>query len=133
MSVSQAGDTTRVENGLMSLNTSEWAAHAATLSEQFPGVYPRIDPLLDWVVPRDETVERVVASLMPMLNCGLHSSEAQQLRRVLLDNPRIETMRELQDYLCGAEQAAEHRSAEMDLLAQFIERWAPPRLFGGPQ
>jgi hypothetical protein len=93
----------------------------------------RLDPLLGRVVPREETVERTVSLLMPLMNCGLHSSEAQQLRQVLLDNPRIETMRELQDYLCGVEQAAEHRNAEMDLLAQFIARWAPPRPFSGPQ
>lgn len=115
----------------MSLQTSDWADWAPGLNH-VPAVYPLIDPELEWVPrPREEIVERTVALLMPMMGCGLHSAEAGQLRQVLLNNPQITSMRQLQDYLSGAERAPEHRSAEMDEVAQVIDRWGPQRPMDG--
>lgn len=126
---SQAGDTTWVENGVMSLTTSEWDEWATGLN------HVPLDPLLigGELVPRQEAAERTVALLMPLMGCGAHSLEARQLRQVLLDNPQINTVRQLQDYLGSPKRAPEHRSAEMDQVAQALAQWVPPRLFSGPQ
>ncbi|SIC60042.1 Uncharacterised protein [Mycobacteroides abscessus subsp. abscessus] len=115
----------------MSLNTSDWSTLVG--SNQGP-----LDPLLiggdlEQGVSREEAAERAVAILMPLMDCGALSLEARQLRQVLLDNPQITTMTQLQNYLRSPERAPEHRSAEMDEVAQVLERWAPPRLFGGQQ
>lgn len=112
----------------MSLNTSDWSVLVG--SNQGP-----LDPLLigGEGVSRGEAAERAVAILMQLMDCGAHSLEARQLRQVLLDNPQINTVSQLQDYLSSPQRAPEHRSAEMDRVAQALDRWAPPRLFGGQQ
>ena len=115
----------------MSLNTSDWSTLVG--SNQGP-----LDPLLiggelEQGVSREGAAERAVSILMPLMDCGAHSMEARQLRQVLLDKPQINTVRQLQDYLSSTQRAPEHRSAEMDRVAQALDRWAPPRPFGGQQ
>lgn len=67
-------------------------------------------------------VDRMVANVRRQLNAGARSSEAQQLRQMLLDNPQLRTMSSVRDFLVIA-RPEKYRTAELDSVALCVARW----------
>lgn len=79
-------------------------------------------PKLNTGIHSPDFVDRMVAGVRRQLNAGARSTEAQQLRQMLLDNPQLRTMTSVRDFLVTA-RPEKYRTAELDSVAQCVVGW----------
>lgn len=72
----------------------------------------------DSVYPREESVDRAVTLLLPLLGLSAFSPAAEQLRRLLIDQPEVDTVSQLRTYLADPNRPSEPRTPEFETVSR---------------
>jgi hypothetical protein len=73
------------------------------------------------VYPREESVDRVVGLLLPLLELSEASPEAEQLRQLLIDEPGIDTLTKLRSHLAVPGRPSKHRTPEIETVTRRLD------------